>query len=145
MGLDMFLNGKRFLWAHKNENKKFDVDGLVPDFMELNGLRTEVKYWRKSNAIHGWFVEHVQHGEDDCDEYEVSIKKLKELRDRCAKVLELGQDGIDLLPPTHGFFFGSDQADEWYFQDLKETVERLDQVLAMPDVEHWEFTYQSSW
>lgn len=47
----------------------------------------EVAKWRKANAIHKWFVDNVQDGEDDCKEYHVSHDQLTELRDLCAKVL----------------------------------------------------------
>ena len=43
----------------------------------------EVMYWRKANAIHKWFVDNVQGGEDDCREYPVSNDQLIELRDTC--------------------------------------------------------------
>ena len=31
----------------------------------------EVAYWRKANAIHGWFVYNIQDGVDDQNEYYV--------------------------------------------------------------------------
>lgn len=46
-----------------------------------------VGYWRKANAIHRWFVENVQDGNDDCGEYEVTKEKLEELKDTCLEVL----------------------------------------------------------
>ena len=49
--------------------------------------REEVGYWRKANAIHRWFVENVQNGEDDCGEYRVSHEQMQELLDRVNKVL----------------------------------------------------------
>lgn len=71
MGLDMYLNRRR----------------------EGNTAR-EVMYWRKANAIHKWFVDKVQGGEDDCKEYPVSSAQLIELRDTCKRVL----DGSKLVP-----------------------------------------------
>lgn len=48
-----------------------------------------VGYWRKANAIHRWFVENVQDGEDDCDYHrEVTAEDLTELRDLCIDVVE---------------------------------------------------------
>ncbi len=44
-------------------------------------------YWRKANQIHGWFVEHVQYGEDDCGMYEVTVGDLKELLETVDTVL----------------------------------------------------------
>lgn len=66
MGLDMYLFKK-----HR---------GTYPD--------EDVAYWRKANQIHGWFVENVQRGEDDCKEYYVSRKRLKKLLDTVNAVLQ---------------------------------------------------------
>ena len=52
------------------------------------GIEEHVGYWRKANAIHKWFVEHVQDGEDDCAYHnEVTKDILEELRDACEEVL----------------------------------------------------------
>ena len=40
----------------------------------------KVAYWRKANAIHGWFVDNIQDGVDDQNEYYVSKEKLEELK-----------------------------------------------------------------
>jgi hypothetical protein len=37
---------------------------------------------------------------------------------------------LELLPPTQGFFFGSDNIDEHYLQDIEETIEKLSTVLS---------------
>ena len=50
-------------------------------------IHESVGYWRKANQIHGWFVENVQNGEDDCRMYEVTKGELMELRDLCLDVL----------------------------------------------------------
>lgn len=42
-----------------------------------------VIYWRKANQIHRFFVENVQNGKDDCEEYNVSKKILKKLYKYC--------------------------------------------------------------
>lgn len=49
----------------------------------------------------------------------------------------------DPLRPTGGFFFGSTEKDEYYYEDLRETIRILDDVLAMSD--DWEFEYCASW
>jgi hypothetical protein len=48
------------------------------------------------------------------------------------------------LEPTEGFFFGSTDKDEWYYEDLKNTVEGLSRVLeTLPD--DYSFSYHASW
>lgn len=143
MGLDMYLNAERFLWFNEEE-----LAGHVANaFPELNGRRVkkvivEAMYWRKANAIHKWFVDNVQDGEDDCGDYYVSREQLEELRDLVKEVLN--SRDASKLPPQSGFFFGSTSVDDWYWQDLQSTAEGLDKVLAeFP--EQWEFEYHSSW
>ena len=48
-----------------------------------NQIYESVGYWRKANAIHKWFVDNVQDGEDNCDYYEVTKEQLEELLDIC--------------------------------------------------------------
>lgn len=48
-----------------------------------------------------------------------------------------------LLPTQEGFFFGGTNYDEFYAQDLRDTVSQLDRVLSMPG--GWDFEYHSSW
>lgn len=155
MGLDMYLTAKRYLWNEKDSEISRKVEDLlgvksIPDnrfrgsSLAVNGITLEAMYWRKANAIHGWFVNVVQDGEDDCREYEVDREQLERLRDLCKDILEHPDAERDTdLEPTAGFFFGSDKKDEWYYQDLKDTVEGLDRVLSLPD--DYSFTYQASW
>lgn len=46
-----------------------------------------VGYWRKANAIHGWFVEELADGVDDCKDIHVSKDDLIRLRDLCVEAL----------------------------------------------------------
>jgi hypothetical protein len=48
----------------------------------------EAASWRKANAIHRWFVENVQDGNDNCGEYRVSAEQLRALLSLCSQVLE---------------------------------------------------------
>lgn len=155
MGLDMYLSAKRYLWSDQDKDlakKVGEIIGVDGDpEKRFNGASLVVKeislqamYWRKANAIHGWFVETVQDGEDNCREYEVDKEQLETLRDLCKDILEHPDAERDEdLEPTEGFFFGSYNKDEWYYKDLKDTVEGLDKVLALPD--EYSFTYQASW
>lgn len=62
------------------------VSGIQSD--RISVIEEEVMYWRKANHIHGWFVENVQFGNDDCHPYYVSDEKLRELLDTCEKVIK---------------------------------------------------------
>ena len=132
-----------------------------------------VAYWRKANAIHRWFVENVQDGNDDCRSYPVHREQLTQLRDVCDKVLAAStliegkiangyhyengeetpilEDGKlikdatlaeEILPAHIGFFFGSTDYDQYYYDDLVSTRDVLDKVLAEPGER---FEYHASW
>ena len=148
MGLDMYLNAKRYLWRSREEDVKIaqnisDLD-IGNDGMRVREVVCEAMYWRKANAIHYWFVQNVQGGEDDCREYRVPREQLKSLVGVCEEVLSDPSKADDLLPPSEGFFFGSTEIDDWYWDDIKATIGTIKRMLEnTPD--DWEFYYASSW
>ena len=154
MGLDMYLSASRYVsgWDHQKTDEKekyekiLNAVGAVP-FREFPSLTVSVKvgYWRKANAIHQWFVDNVQDGEDDCKEYYVSREQLEELKSLCERVLvDPTEEGPEFLPTQDGFFFGSTDYGDGYIQDLKDTVRIITEALEKYD-ESWEFDYRSSW
>lgn len=84
MGLDMYLkvNSKAVC---KDALRAMDETEKWKEWYLCRGI---AMYWRKANAIHKWFVDNVQYGEDDCKIYEVLPSKLVELRDTCKEVIE---------------------------------------------------------
>jgi hypothetical protein len=114
--------------------------------MMVKEVSIDAMYWRKANAIHGWFVEKCQGGRDECQETYIPREKLVELRDLCKDILENPDAERDEdLEPTKGFFFGSYEKDEWYWQDLKNTVEGITSALESLPEDQYEFYYQASW
>lgn len=145
MGLDMYLNAKRYLW-HTEDNLAEKIGEHFPEIgsARIKAITAEAMYWRKSNAIHKWFVDNVQNGEDDCGDYEVSREQLMELLAVIETVLNDRGQAAELLPPQAGFFFGSNDIDQWYWEDLESTKERLEKLLAQ-EMPGWWFEYHSSW
>lgn len=92
---------------------------------------TQVAYWRKANAIHGWFDNLKENGLDNCEDVTVTVPMLVKLRDTCYEVLTKHDEetAMDLLPPTEGFFFGSNNIDEWYWKDVQETYDVLTNII----------------
>jgi hypothetical protein len=146
MGLDMYLRAKRFIWFNE-EDIAAAVAAHFPELKDrkVKQVEAEAAYWRKANAIHKWFVDNVQEGVDDCGDYAVSREQLETLRDTCRRVLDFRHLATGQLPPAEGFFFGGTDIDEWYFQDLADTVEMIDSILADFPADKWEFEYHSSW
>ncbi len=159
MGLDQYLYAKKYTCSNNlTENERWKR--MNDEFLELKkivgddakhldknlpsiSVAMKIGYWRKANAVHQWFVDNCQNGEDDCREAYVSREGLTELRDLCKEVIADHSKADELLPTQSGFFFGSTEYDEYYFSDLEETVKMIENALAMPD--DWDFAYQSSW
>jgi hypothetical protein len=148
MGLDMYLVGKRYLFDDKRSSELNEAAGTTDEF-PVEQVDVKLAYWRKANAIHKWFVDNVQNGEDDCREYWVSREQLKQLRDLCDRVLKFKHLATEQLPTESGFFFGGTEADEWYYSYLEDTVARLDRVLAEANeggtLDSFDFYYRASW
>jgi len=140
MGLDMYLNAKRNFWTKEQAPR---IEG-VPEDYEVGAIDVDAAYWRKANAIHDWFVRNVQEGEDDCGRYDVSHEQLQTLLDLCRQVKHDPSKAPELLPTAEGFFFGSTEYDEWYFESLQETISQLYKALNSFD-KNWRFEYHSSW
>ena len=105
----------------------------------------QVAYWRKANAIHGWII-NTTNAIDDCTPISLEKHDLYVLRDLCVKVLDTHTEEAarELLPPTSGFFFGSDVIDEFYWEDIEETITLLNKALN-ESTDDAMFEYQASW
>lgn len=171
MGLDMYLYAKEYISGvdfkndkergfYKEANPRFQtiletvgltMDDVEPELPSIH-IQFKVLQWRKANAIHQWFVDNVQDGEDDCKSYYVGTDQLEELRGTIGQALAIrdGSDDTgntveDILPTQSGFFFGSTDYDEWYWKELEFTYEAIDKILNNPRLENYEFEYTSSW
>src|SRR5262249_17916981 len=100
MGLDMYLTRRTYVkqWAHQKPEERHEVTVTRggkprPDIQpaRIKEIIEEVAYWRKANAIHAWFVKHVQSGEDDCGTYYVGREQLEQLKAECDKVLKVSK------------------------------------------------------
>lgn len=59
------------------------------------------------------------------------------------KVIANSEVANELLPTQSGFFFGSTDYDQWYVEDVENTIEIIDKCLILP--KEYSFYYQSSW
>ena len=153
MGLDMYLRKRHYVknWDHHPEEEHYEIDvkkggetAEEIDTKKVSHIVEDVAYWRKFNALHGWFVENCQGGEDDCGEHYVRIEKLRQLLDLLKAVLDNPEKAEQSLPVTAGFFFGSYEYDEWYFDYVKETIEILEKELSIEN-NNASYYYTSSW
>jgi hypothetical protein len=141
MGLDMYLRRVTTV-AQPTELNLPPVITMDDDYNYNVYASQMVMYWRKANAIHGWFVDNVQNGEDDCKCYELSIDELISLRDACSEALDNRDD--DALPTRQGFFFGSTEKDDYYWDDIQATHDKLNDLITQ-HTHDMHYTYQASW
>jgi hypothetical protein len=128
MGLDMYLE-------RKSKNSLPDAEGAWE----------EVMYWRKANQIREWFAEHLEEGVKNCRFSYVTKENLEDLIKDCKIVLCNHSLAGDILPTSSGFFFGSTDYDEWYFKDLEETIEKLEEVIEETDWDNEDVAYYEWW
>ena len=141
----MYLYARQFAFnGFKNQDLYNKLVQEAPFALDTASVQVQVAYWRKANQIHKWFVDHVQDGNDDCEEYRVTRDQLQLLLDNCKLVLMNKEEAKTLLPRQEGFFFGSYEYDEFYWYDIQDTIDQLEKILNEYP-EEWDFQYQSSW
>lgn len=162
MGLDMYLVRKEGFYVGNpkapEHTKLVEALGNLVDADKGSISITvdqEKMYWRKANAIHQWFVDNIQDGEDDCKEYHVTYQDLARLKDACDQVIADPDLAEELLPTASGFFFGNTEYDEHYIEDLKYTSFHIDEILksvsweilkdSNSEVLNSNYYYQSCW
>lgn len=71
----------------------------------------------------------------------------EELLSRCKQVLEDHSLAETLLPTMSGFFFGSTEYDEYYFENVQEVYDYVENVLlpAFDDLIDGESIYFETW
>lgn len=176
MGLDMFLYAKKYLWYDDN-NEKVRINEAIPcPFSDdPKEIKYEALYWRKMNAIHKWFVDNVQEGNDDCGDYYVSKEQLTSLRDLCKSIIDTAktapgkivngyifydgkhepimEDGeiitnpeeVSALCPTEGGFFFGSTAYDGYYLSEIRRTKEMLDKILNSDLKGWSFEYHSSW
>jgi CRISPR/Cas system-associated endoribonuclease Cas2 len=127
------------------------------EYLNWYSIFEQVGYLRKANAIHHFFVQECQNGVDECQLSIVKKTHLKDLLKRCKRAMSLKDiylnDGIikdgegieTFLPTTSGFFFGGTEFNEWYFNDVEETIDLITKVLKETDFKTQIIFYRSSW
>lgn len=155
MGLDMYLDGVFSKRAYFQEDRSVPMDDPIqseslklalasidfPTSVPLDfsyrhfEVRLPLATWRKANQVHNYIVKEIGKGIDDQKPIYLTDEHLEQILD---VIREVGNDPVKaekLLPPKDGFFFGSTDIDEYYWQDLAYTRERLKQILEYQKVQ----------
>ena len=147
MGLDMHLYKRMYTknWNHTVKRKEVTVkvDGEeVKGFDNPSYIIQEIGYWRKFNALHGFIVDNFAEGNDNCQEIWLDYGDVK-------KILRALKDEENPIEPTEGFFFGSQEMDEWYHTDVKNAIEvfesLLEEMKSELGIAYLDYFYQASW
>lgn len=99
MGLDMYLEGRKYIWTNWEHPEK----NIKEDGFKLKGTILELGYWRKHPNLHGYIVKVFADGKDECQEIELDTIAL-------ANILDAVKN--DELPETSGFFFGESMPED---------------------------------
>ena len=159
MGLDMYIFKVKKTADSIKELSDLDRnpkpgDAKIAEFEPLNQpfadtspdhytIFKEVAYWRKFNALHQWFVTHVQLGIDNCGLYELDQDVLRKCHDILEEVFY--KKNAFALPPTQGFFWGSTEVDDYYWNKVEESIQTMSHLIDNTDWATERLFYQSSW
>lgn len=152
--------------------QKIGLTHIKDNFLSKQ-TRYQIGYWRKFNALQAFFEKRVEsdyellHG---VYVYEETIKEListfnKILKDikTCeteeiqyctgwaygektydTKKVYKSQVALDLLPPGDGFFYGSQEIDEWYVEDIKYSLKLFKKALKLIEL-GYDIIYEANW
>lgn len=178
MGLDMYFNMKRYETVSRYRLKEgakvpenfypAELKGLQEHIFERNFLGKDcsygVGYFRKFNALHNWIVKNCANGVDECQEIILKRSDIEKILFICKEIQSDHSKAPKLMPTGAGFFFGSTEYDDWYFEDIDCAIDLMTEILKVLDEEakyrekirasgevpavssySWEVIYQASW
>ena len=153
-------------YAAWDTEKKYGYDGIsdgVAYWRKANAIHN----WFVENC--GGGVDECQLMEINKDQLKALLDIAKKVKDSCVlvdgkinngytfkdgKEVPIMVDGKyikdpsvakELLPTTRGFFFGGTDYDEWYLEDIEDTIKQITEILETTDFDNEYITYQASW
>ena len=133
----------------------------------------ELAYFRKVNFIQKFFEDKYEI--PDAESVPITKENLQELADLCERVMDKFEEwdgakealdsddyieppkhiqdyAAELLPTCDGFFFGSTDYDNWYFNDVKDTMNTIREVIQevedtyeVEDADNYQLFYRAWW
>lgn len=101
------------------------LDMYLETMDKTSGETTIIHSWRKANQIRAWFVNQFDKDPNDQLKIKLTPETIDNLIFDMTEVLAHQQLASNLLPTSVGFFFGSTDYDEYYFETLADTVDYL--------------------
>ena len=100
----------------------------------------------KFNALHGYIVDNFADGEDNCQEIVLTKTDIEDILVNLEMVKANHSLAEELLPNHEGFFFGSQEYDEDYFENVYYSIELFKKILSLlAKNNRYEVIYQASW
>lgn len=149
MGLDMYLEAKRYVAPYDEHSEPMRhaigaAIGYVPpkvkpghdaSLLEVCGVTVRVGYWRKFGALHRWFVDNVQEGDDNCRPAYVQEDCLRGLQRLCERMIAHSACVTEQV--------SVDRAD-WGIEELPYTLDILTHAIILQQ-QGWDIYYRASW
>jgi len=162
MGLDMYLesatrtvlslerlneidNDVRDGSAYAEACSGLEVHTIGDENYNYKSIFAEEVYWRKFNALHAWFVDNLCSGVDNCQRVRVSKEHLQSLFSVLESLDRDDDKARALFAPRAGFFFGSTDIDEYYWEDVELCKRKIQEILDTFDFKNKELFYYASW
>jgi hypothetical protein len=157
MGLDMNLYKETYVknWSftpkedehHVNVTRGGYATKIRPERVAY--VKEEIAYWRKFNALHGYIIENFANQVDNCQDVHLTKDDLITILNTLIEIRDANYACADeVMPPVAGFFFGSNEVDEFYIQDVERTIDILQNEIDDLDEESdvWvRYIYLASW
>ena len=101
-----------------------DWNKVRPDSRKFG--EKEIGYFRKVNFLLPFFGY-----SDNCKDLEIPLEDIETLLWFCRKILKHKSKKLaeQYLPTTSGFFFGSTEYDDWYYNDVKDCLKQMKGLL----------------
>lgn len=146
MGLDIILKVTKL---STTTNGKSDVNKMT-NVNEVNstGASAEFAYWRKFNALHGYFVRY--YNVENCEELILTKEMVADLKERVINITssEFSEDAERIaeknLPIMVGPFFGSYDYDDFYYRNIYQLRDILTSLEVLIESNDLRFAYIAS-
>lgn len=142
MGLD--INIYRVKRTELSKEAQDDYSGVVA----MNEIRNSeeiygdsLAYFRKANFLFSYFENDMN---DELTMAVLDKYAVEDIIELCKEVLNVHTKAEELLPTTDGFFFGSIEYDDLYFEKVQDVLNQFEEVLKEYNSDRY-FYYIDFW
>ena len=138
----MYLKGKKYLYGANSEALGKLLQNMHGIKYDISSIEVELGYWRKFNALHAWFIKDEDPNTREVYISEEDILRLVDILRRVSLDHSLAEE---LLSTESGFFFGSIEYDEYYFDEVNKTLDLMKKLIKENIFKDYELFYSASW